>query len=83
MTPNEALNRLHRAGWSIGETGAGRIWLVCGTNGENLIKAEGRTQAMAWQGACEQARAVGMLAPSRPGDDDHDHARDPRRFSLP
>jgi hypothetical protein len=24
MTPDEALDRLHRAGWSIGETGAGR-----------------------------------------------------------
>jgi hypothetical protein len=35
MTPDEALDRLHRAGWSIGETAAGRIWLVCGTNGEN------------------------------------------------
>jgi hypothetical protein len=30
-----------------------RTGLVCGTNGENRIKAEGRTQAMAWRGACE------------------------------
>jgi hypothetical protein len=81
MTPDEALDRLHRAGWSIGETCAGRTWLVCGTNGENIIDARGRTQAEAWARACEEAAAVGMLAPPRPGDDNHDHA--PRRFSLP
>ena len=30
MNPTEALDRLHRDGWSIGETGTGRSWLVCG-----------------------------------------------------
>jgi hypothetical protein len=83
MTPDEALDRLHGAGWSVGETVAGRTWLVCGSNGGNLLDARGRTQAAAWRVACEQAAAVGMLVPSRPGDDDHDHARDPRRFPLP
>jgi hypothetical protein len=42
----EALVRLHPAGWSIGDfafrdgTG-GLVWLVSGSNGENLIGAEG------------------------------------------
>jgi hypothetical protein len=59
MTPDEALDRLHRAGWSVGEAAAGSTWLVCGSNGENLLDARGRTQAEAWGGACEQARALG------------------------
>jgi hypothetical protein len=29
--------RLHRAGWSIGEGGASAGWLVTGTNGEIVI----------------------------------------------
>jgi hypothetical protein len=28
MTPDEALDRLHRAGWSIGDTRGGRTWIV-------------------------------------------------------
>ena len=54
--------RLHLAGWSIGEVGTTRGWLVTGTNGENVIRAVGRTQAEAWSLACEQAAAVGMLS---------------------
>jgi hypothetical protein len=42
-------------------------WLVTGSNGENAIKAEASGQAEAWWRACEQAAAVGMLAPVRPG----------------
>jgi hypothetical protein len=38
-------------------------WLVLGSNGENLIRAVGATQAEAWRLASEQAAAVGMLAP--------------------
>jgi hypothetical protein len=43
---DEALGSLHRAGWSIGDTafhdGAGGFtWLVWGSNGENLMWAEG------------------------------------------
>jgi hypothetical protein len=61
----EALELLHRTGWSVGvaglATGAGRIvWVVSGHNGENLIRAEGATEAEAWRGAVEQARSVGM-----------------------
>jgi hypothetical protein len=62
---DESLDRLRRAGWSIGETGTATRWIVSGANGENLIQSEGRTQAEAWARACEQARAVGMLAPPR------------------
>jgi hypothetical protein len=63
---DEALARLHRAGWSIGDTafhdGAGGIaWLVSGSNGENLIRAEGASRDEAWARAVEQARALGML----------------------
>jgi len=62
----EALARLNRAGWSIGDVafhdGAGGLtWIVSGSNGENLVRAEGLTAAEAWAGAVEQARGVGML----------------------
>jgi hypothetical protein len=60
-----ALDRLHRAGWTVGEVCCGSAWIVCGQNGENLIRAEGTTQAEAWRRACEQAAMVGMLAPER------------------
>jgi hypothetical protein len=84
MPPDEALDCLHRAGWSVGDAVAGGTGIVTGSHGgENLIHATGATQAEAWQRAIEQARALGMLAPSRPGDDDHEHARAARRFPLP
>ena len=62
----EALDRLHRAGWSIGDVAyhdgaGGLVWLVSGSNGENLIRAEGATRDEAWDQAVEQARALGML----------------------
>jgi hypothetical protein len=55
---------LHTAGWSIGDTAfvgldGSRRWLVSGSNGENLIRAEGATKDEAWRMALEQARAVG------------------------
>jgi hypothetical protein len=68
MTPrpypsvDESFARLHSAGWSIGETGGAGVCLVSGTNGENVIHAEGRSQAEAWYRATLQAEAVGMLA---------------------
>ena len=64
---DESLDRLRRAGWSVGDVGTAEVWLVTGTNGENVVHALGRTQAEAWWRACEQARAVGMLAPAREG----------------
>jgi hypothetical protein len=72
---DQALKLLHGSGWCVGDTAfvteAGSlVWLVSGRNGENVIRAEGPTQAAAWRMACDQARAVGMLAGwrvSRPG----------------
>ncbi len=67
---DEAIGQLHRAGRSIGSaafTGeAGLVWVVTGTNGENMLRAEGATQAEAWRAALSQARAVGMLGRVKP-----------------
>jgi hypothetical protein len=64
-TTDESFARLHRAGWSIGDAAfagpAGTVWLVTGTNGENLIRAEGLSRDEAWWAAVEQAVAVGMI----------------------
>src|SRR3954465_4116424 len=46
------------AGW----TPEGLSWLVWGSNGENLIRAEGRTRDEAWRNTELQARAVVLLA---------------------
>jgi hypothetical protein len=66
---DESFGRLKRAGWSVGETAvlgaAGRRWLVSGVNGENVIQAEGDTQAEAWFRACQQAGSGGDAAASR------------------
>jgi hypothetical protein len=63
---DESRDRLHRAGWSIGEMAYGPdhalVWLVSGTNGENRIEAHGRSQSEAWYRATLQAAGVGMLA---------------------
>jgi hypothetical protein len=66
MTPSDtAYRRLHRSGWTIGDTAFSRprgvSWRVYGRNGENLILADGNTRDGAWTAAVEQARAVGML----------------------
>jgi hypothetical protein len=58
---DESFARLRQAGWSIGEIGAGGVWIVTRTNGENRIHAEGQSQAEAWYLATLQAEAVGML----------------------
>jgi hypothetical protein len=44
---DECLDRLRRAGWSVGEAGSATRWQVSDNNGENAIFAEGRTQAEA------------------------------------
>jgi hypothetical protein len=66
---DESMDRLRRAGWRVGDVGFGPsqavVWLVRGTNGENLVRATGRSQAEAWWGACVQAREVGMLAKAK------------------
>jgi hypothetical protein len=66
-TVDESLDRLHRAGWSVGDSAFGSshalVWGVSGNNGENVVIAFGKTRAEAWWRACVQAREVGMLAP--------------------
>jgi hypothetical protein len=69
MTPDEALDRLHRAGWSVGDVVAGSPLIVTDANGENWIRATGATSAEAWRRAGEQA-AVRMLAAPKPGEVD-------------
>ena len=68
-TVDESRDRLHRAGWSVGEcahgTGGAFVWLITGTNGENVINATGTSQSEAWWRACIQAREVGMLSDVR------------------
>jgi hypothetical protein len=59
----EAHDRLNRAGWAVGSAGfataaGGRAWVVPGHNGGNLIRAGGATQAEAWRGALDRARAL-------------------------
>jgi hypothetical protein len=67
----DALDRLHAGGGSIGDTAFhdiehGRVvWVISGTNGENMIRAEDATCSEAWRRALDQAAAVGML-PGRP-----------------
>ncbi len=66
-----ALDRLHAGGWSVGDTAffdvedCGPVWVVTGSNGETIIRAEGATRPEAWRRALDQAAAVGML-PGRP-----------------
>jgi hypothetical protein len=62
---DESFTRLHRAGWSIGQTAGAAVWIVSDANGENLIVAGGQSQAEAWYRATLQAEAVGMLARPR------------------
>jgi hypothetical protein len=71
-TVDESLNRLSRAGWSVGHVAAlgllGLTWCVSGTNRENALEARGRSLAEAYRRACCLARELGMLAaPPRPG----------------
>lgn len=69
-TVDYSLDRLRRAGWSVGDVAFGPdytlIWLVTGSNGDNQIESRGRTRAEAYWRACCQAREVGMLAPPKP-----------------
>jgi hypothetical protein len=66
---DDAHDRLHGAGWSLGIYSlAGPHALVCiveGINGENMIRGEGDTLDAAFLSACDQARSVGMLGRQR------------------
>jgi hypothetical protein len=48
---DESLDRLHRACWSVGDYGTATRWVVSGTNGDNIIVAEGMSRAEAWHPA--------------------------------
>jgi len=52
--------RLHRSGWSIGETATAGGWIANGNNGENAILARGASQEEARHWAVKQAETVGM-----------------------
>lgn len=56
------LDRLHRAGWSVGDMAAlyrdGWTWIVSGTKGEHRIIAKGRSEAEAWEQARRLAESV-------------------------
>jgi hypothetical protein len=45
---DESCDRLHRAGWSLGETCFGSTRQVDGNAGENRLLATGASQAVAW-----------------------------------
>jgi hypothetical protein len=55
-TVDESRDRLHRAGWSLGESAFGPTWQVDGSNGENRLLATGASQEEAWWRACCQSR---------------------------
>jgi hypothetical protein len=59
-------DRLHRAGWSIGEctfilANRSLVWLVACSHAGHVVRATAPTQAGAWAEACRQAEALGML----------------------
>jgi hypothetical protein len=62
----QAYDRLQRAGWTLGIYSLagpnGVLVVVEGVNGENVIRGEGQSLEAAYRSACDQARAVGMLA---------------------
>jgi hypothetical protein len=64
---DESFGRLRRAGWSAGDCATAALRVVRGSNRENALRAESRTQAEAWWRPCGQARAVGMPAPPEGG----------------
>ncbi len=65
-TVDESLDRLSRAGWSVGDAAFGPkhapVWLVCGSNGENRVEARPQPGGGVLAGL-RPAREVGMPAP--------------------
>ena len=63
----DVLDQLHAGGWNVGDTAfhdvkdGGQVWVVTGSNGENMIRAESATCAEAWRRALDRAAAGGML----------------------
>ncbi|MHC5544789.1 hypothetical protein ACYOEI_41680, partial [Singulisphaera rosea] len=64
---DEAYGRLYRACWLIGDALVdgrdGPYWLVTGRNGKSRIRVKAATKAEAWHLACQEAEALGMIAP--------------------
>jgi hypothetical protein len=56
---------LQRAGWSIGDIGTDRGFLVTGTNREARIHVTGSTVLEAWQTAYNLAEDLELLQPIR------------------
>jgi hypothetical protein len=61
-TVDGSRDRLHRAGWSVGESATATRCLVCGSNGENQIKPEAPAQA----DACRRVPAGGRRRDTAP-----------------
>ena len=64
--PLQTPHFIHRDGWSIGPTAyatsdGGIAWAVDGWNGENVIRADGPTEAEAWRAAVDQAVELSLL----------------------
>lgn len=61
----DMMRNLRRSGWTMGDytlkKPTGRIAVVSGHNGENVIRTEAETKELAWWRACQQAQSLGML----------------------
>jgi hypothetical protein len=61
------LVRLHRAGWSVGETAFGEgesvTWLVYGPQSGYELRAESPRRDEAWEEAYRQAKGLGLIDP--------------------
>jgi hypothetical protein len=65
-TIDHCQDRLHAARWSLGEctfilVNRALVWLVTCTRGAHMVRTTAATQAEAWEEACRQAEALGML----------------------
>jgi len=64
---DELFCRLHGAGWSIGDTAfagpGGMTWLVYGMQGGYELRSEAKSRSEAWEAACRQAEALGLIDP--------------------
>ena len=64
--PSEFFQRMHCAGWSIGEAAfdyadGRRVWVVSGTKDGHTMIATARTQRDAWREACRLAEELGLV----------------------
>jgi hypothetical protein len=67
VTPTDAddsFARLKVAGWAVGEVGSAAGWVVLGSCGENVLRAEAPTLAEAYRRALDQAGLCGMPRPA-------------------